>query len=124
MKTETLKNRVEDKLATFEYHRHCENMLLKVQALEDSLTNTGCRLDNLELEEKKITAAHYAYMYHTRNFFWFDSGGWQNLRARLINRVEQVSNHELIITWSDDEYNPEYKIRDRKTYLKEKYNID
>ena len=76
----------------------------------NSLTMSGCRLDNLELEEKKITAAHNGYMFHTRYGRWFGDGGWHNLRAFLINRVEQVSNYKLVVAWSDDNFNPNYKI--------------
>ena len=86
------------------------------------LTMEGCRLDRLDLEEKKITAAHNAYMFHMKKHY--DDGGWHNLRAFLINRVEQATRYRLIVTWSHDEANPEYKILDRKTYLKETYNID
>lgn len=84
----------------------------------------NCRLDNLELEEKKIAAAHNAYMYHTRYGRWFGDGGWHNLRAFLINRVEQLSNYRLIVVFDPDLYNPNYKILDRKKYLKETYNFD
>ena len=83
-------------------------------------------MDCFFVEEKKITAAHNALMYRTHyfNYFHSDDGGWQNVRARLINRVEQATDYKLVVTWSDDDFNPEYKIQDRKTYLKEKYNID
>lgn len=124
LKTETLKDRVQERLTDFEHKRRLDNMALKVFEFEDSLSIAGCRLDNLELEEKKITAAHNAYKYHTRNFFWFDDAGWHNIRAILINRVEQATNNRLVVTWNDDEFNPEYKIQDRKTYLKREYNID
>ena len=90
----------------------------------ETLKMSGCRIDNLELEEKKITAAHNGLMYHTKYGLWYDDGGWHNLRAFLINRIEQVSNYRFIVTFSHDDCNPNYKIKDRKTYLKEKYNFD
>lgn len=83
---------------------------------------SNCRMDNLELEEKKITAANNGYMFHMRKHL-YDDGGWHNLVAFLINRVEHLSNYELIVTWTDDPL-PVFKIRNRKEYLKEKYNID
>ena len=91
---------------------------------DDFLTMDGCRLDNLELEVKKITAAHNGYMYHTMYGLWFSDGGWHNLRAFLINRVETLTNYRLIVVRNDDDSNPEYRILDRKTYLKEKYDFD
>jgi hypothetical protein len=89
----------------------------------ESFKISGCRLDNLELEEKKITAAHFGYMFYLKKHLYND-GGWHNLRAFLINRVEQLSDYALIVSSNDNDWNPEFKIRDRKTYLKEKYGID
>lgn len=89
---------------------------------DESFTMDGCRLDNLELEEKKITAAHNAYMYSLKKHF--SDYGLHNLRAFLINRVEQRSNYVLVVTSDDDDSAPNYKIRDRKTFLKERYNFD
>lgn len=91
----------------------------------ESFKMSGCRLDNLELEEKKITAAHNGLLFHLRKSpCGYDDGGWHNLRAFLINRVEQLTNYKLIVTSDEDDWNPNFKIRDRKTYLKEKYGID
>ena len=86
---------------------------------------SGCRLDNLELEEKKITAAHNGLMFHLmRSPCGYDDGGWHNLRAFLINRVEQLSGYALVVTSSLDSDCPDYKICDRKTYLKDRYGVD
>lgn len=89
---------------------------------DDFFTMDKCRLDRLDLEEKKITASHNACMFHLKKHF--GDHGWHNLRAFLINRVEEKSNYRLVVTWDDDTAFPNYRIRDRKTYLKEKYNID
>lgn len=88
----------------------------------ESFKMTGCRLDNLDLEERKITIAHNAYMLHLKKYY--DDGGWHNLRAFLINRVEQLSNYALVVTSTLDNDNPDYHIRDRKTYLKDRYGVD
>ena len=92
----------------------------------NNFTMNNCRLDNLDLEVKKITAAHNGYMYHTRGFKFHNDGGWHNLRAFLINRVEEITNYRLIVVSDilEDKYNPNYRILDRKTYLKETYNFD
>ena len=54
----------------------------------------------------------------------YDDGGWHNLRAFLINRVEELTNYRLIVVSDNDRYHPNYRICDRKTYLKETYNFD
>ena len=91
----------------------------------ESFTMDGCRLDNLDLEVRKINAAHNGCMYHTRYGRWFGDGGWHNLRAFLINRVEQLTKYRLIVVSDkEDLSNPNYRICDRKTYLKEKYDFD
>ena len=92
---------------------------------DELFTMKGCRLDNLELEEKKITAAHNGLLFHLRKSpCGYDDGGWHNVRAFLINRVEQLTNYRLIVVSDHDDCNPNYRIIDRKTYLKEKYNFD
>jgi len=96
-----------------------------MQDYSNFFVNSNCRLDNLELEEKKIIAAHNAYLHHLKKYY--DDGGWHNLRAYLINRVEELTNYRLIVTWDDDNiyaFSPNIKIQDRKTYLKEKYDFN
>jgi len=88
----------------------------------DQFTMSGCRIDKPEIEAKKITAAHNALMDHLRKYYSDD--GWHNLRAFLINRIEQLTNYRLIVVSDNDDAKPNYRILDRKTYLKEKYNFD
>lgn len=76
---------------------------------------------DLAMEERKITIAHRAYASSCRrSMSGIGDGYLHNVRAYLINRVEQASGHDLIVELEDDD-NAAAKVRNRKEYLREKY---
>ncbi len=79
---------------------------------------------NIKLEERKITIAHRLLHKRLRRGFGYDDGGYHNLRAFLINRVEQQSNYKLIVELDGADPESVAKIRNRDEYLKEKYGDD
>lgn len=67
---------------------------------------------NIKLEERKITIAHGLLHKRLRRGFGYDDGGYHNLRAFLINRVEQQSNYRLIVEF--DGSDPESVAKNQK----------
>ncbi len=78
---------------------------------------------DLKLEERKITIAH-RLLHRRLQKVGYDDGGYHNLRAILINRVEQQSNYKLIVEFDGSAPESIAKIRNRDEYLKEKYGND
>ena len=79
---------------------------------------------DIKLEERKITIAHRLLHKRLRRGFGYDDRGYHNLRAFLINRVEQQSNYKLIVELDGSDPEAVAKIRNRDEYLKEKYGDD
>lgn len=79
---------------------------------------------NTKLEERKITIAHRLLHKRLQRGFGYGDGGYHNLRAFLINRVEQQSNYRLIVELDGSDPESVAKIRNRDEYLKEKYGDD
>ena len=78
------------------------------------------------MEEKKLTVVHRTLLCTCRKHpLGCGDSFYHNIRAALISRIEQLSNHELIVDFQGENgsQNPDdvIKIRDRKEYLKEKY---
>ena len=81
---------------------------------------------DLSMEEKKLTVVHRTLLCTCRKHpLGCGDSFYHNIRAALISRIEQLSNHELIVDFQGENgsQNPDdvIKIRDRKEYLKEKY---
>ena len=77
---------------------------------------------DIRIEEKKITIAHR--LLHSRlrrSMCGYNDGGFHNLRAYLINRVERESNYELIVELDGADPQSVAKIINRKEWLREKY---
>lgn len=79
---------------------------------------------NIKLEERKITIAHRLLHKKLRRGFGYDDGGYHNIRAFLINRVEQQSNYKLTVELDYADPESVAKIRNRDEYMKEKYGDD
>lgn len=73
---------------------------------------------NIKDEERKIKIAH-RLLHHKlrRSHFSYDDGGYHNLRAMLINRVEQESNGVLIVKLDGGDPKSIPKIVNRQEYL-------
>ncbi|MCC2255967.1 hypothetical protein LKD70_16365 [Ruminococcus sp. CLA-AA-H200] len=74
---------------------------------------------NIANEERKITIAHRLLHMRLRRFQGaYNDGGYHNLRAMLINRVEQASDYKLIVELDGADRRSTAKIWNRVDYLK------
>ena len=75
---------------------------------------------NLTAEEKKITIAHRALHSHLRRMgrFGYQDGGWHNLRAMLINRVESATDYKMVVVLDEEDPESVAKIVDRQEHIK------
>lgn len=79
-------------------------------------------MNNIELMELKINIAHRALHNRIRrSIFGYDDGGWHNIRAMLINRVEQDSDYMLRVDLDGADPNSIAKILPEKEYFVHKY---
>lgn len=75
---------------------------------------------NLAAEEKKITIAHRVLHSHLRRMgnFGYQDGGWHNLRAMLINRVESATDYKMVVVLDGKDPESVAKIVDRQEHIK------
>ena len=77
---------------------------------------------DLSLEEKKITIVHRTLHSACRiNYMSGSVGYYHNLRAQLIQRIEQIQDADLVVDLDGGDPLSVAKIRPRKEYLLKKY---
>lgn len=72
---------------------------------------------DLEMEKKKIEIAHRTLLSSAKkSILGCGDSYYHNIRAYLINRIEQASNYRLVVNINDDNV---VQILDREEYLKQ-----
>ena len=93
----------------------------RIYSLEDRIRISRPERLDIHNEERKITIAHrLLHRQLKKSAIGYNDGGYHNLRAALINRVEALSDYDLIVVLYGADPESTARIIQRKIYLEGK----
>lgn len=92
----------------------------KIYNLDDRIRESHPAYLDIQNEERKITIANrLLHRQLKKSFTGYNDCGLHNLRAALINRVEALTDYNLIVVLDGEDPESTARIRWRKCYLEE-----